>query len=255
MLNKIKKYLTKNTAYLIRLDDIAENMNWDLMDRAEALFDKLDIKPVVGIIPDNKDIELLNYPKKEFNFWEQVRKWKKKGWEIGMHGTNHLYDGFCKKNDYLNLGGNTEFCNLNYDEQLKKIQLGLKKFESEDLKIRTFFAPNHTFNNNTINALNACGINEIIDGYGIMPYTENNTKFIPQLFYKIIKLPFGFQTFQIHLNYLKEKEFNDFEVFIKKNANKIINYDKAASMTNNNMFYGSLRYASKKALQLKRLFD
>ena len=78
MLKIIKKYLTKNTAYLIRLDDIAENMNWDLMDRAEILFDKLNIKPVVGIIPLNKDAELLNYPKKESDFWDQVRKWKTK---------------------------------------------------------------------------------------------------------------------------------------------------------------------------------
>ena len=97
MLNKIKKYLSENTAYLIRLDDIAENMNWDFMDRAESLFDKFNIKPVLGIIPNNKDVELLTYPKKKTDFWEQVRKWKEKGWEIAMHGTNHVYSGYCKK--------------------------------------------------------------------------------------------------------------------------------------------------------------
>ena len=39
--------------------------------------------------------------------------------------------------------------------------------------------------------LKILGINEIIDGYGLMPYTENQIKFIPQLFYKFFALPFG----------------------------------------------------------------
>ena len=48
---------------LIRFDDIAENMNWHLMNKCEALFDELNIKPVMGVIPNNKDSELLSYQK------------------------------------------------------------------------------------------------------------------------------------------------------------------------------------------------
>ena len=43
---------------LIRFDDIAENMNWDLMNKCEILFDELNIKPVMGVIPNNKDKDL-----------------------------------------------------------------------------------------------------------------------------------------------------------------------------------------------------
>ena len=50
MLVKIKNYLSNNTGILIRLDDIAENMNWELMDRSETLFNKFNIKPVIGVI-------------------------------------------------------------------------------------------------------------------------------------------------------------------------------------------------------------
>ena len=78
MFSKIKKYIAKNTGVLIRLDDVAENMSWDLMKKSELLFDEYQIKPVLGVIPENKDKELLNYPKKD-NFWEQVRIWKSKG--------------------------------------------------------------------------------------------------------------------------------------------------------------------------------
>ena len=242
------------TGFLIRLDDIAENMDWGMMERASNLFDKFNIKPILGIIPNNKDPELLNYPKKNIEFWDQVRAWKQKGWEIAMHGNDHVYKQFCKKIDYLKLGGNSEFCNHSYEFQLEKIKSGLNKFKDEKINIRTFFAPNHTFNYNTINALQACGVNQVIDGYGIMPYTESNTKFIPQLFYNLIELPFGFQTFQIHLNYLKEEDFIKFSKFIEKNSNKIVDYDKAISMINNNIFYIIMRFGSKRILQIKRLF-
>ena len=50
--------IKKNTGLLIRFDDIAENMNWELMDRCEILLKKYDIKPVLGVIPNNKDEEL-----------------------------------------------------------------------------------------------------------------------------------------------------------------------------------------------------
>ena len=36
---------------------------------------------------------------------------------------------------------------------MKRIKLGLEKFNSENIKIRTFFAPNHTYDKNTFLAL------------------------------------------------------------------------------------------------------
>ena len=59
MLNSLKKYISENTGILIRLDDIAENMNWTLMEKCELLFDKYNIKPLLGVISNNKDQSLL----------------------------------------------------------------------------------------------------------------------------------------------------------------------------------------------------
>ena len=255
MINKIKNYVKNNTGFLLRLDDIAGNMKWEFMDEAEILFDQYNIKPVLGVIPDNKDKELLSYPKKNTNFWNQVRKWKEKGWEIAMHGTNHVYDKYCSKVDYLGHGGNTEFCNHPFDKQLEKIKIGLKKFEEEKIFVRTFFAPNHTFDKNTLLALKECGIDKVLDGYGLMPYEENKVNFIPQLFYKIVKLPFGIQSFQIHLNYFNKKEFNDFKNFVEKNYKKIITFDQALSKVNNNFSYKIIRAATKRILKIKRIIS
>ena len=75
-----------------------------------------------GVIPINKDPELLKYPKKEM-FWDKVKRWKNKGWEITMHGCNHLYTQKSDKKDIFNYGGNSEFYGLDYSEQLKKIKI------------------------------------------------------------------------------------------------------------------------------------
>ena len=252
MLTKIKNYITDNTGILIRLDDIAENMNWDLMKKSELLFEKYALKPVLGVIPENKDNELLSYPKKN-DFWEQVRIWKNKGWEIAMHGYTHVYDKMPRKDDYFNYGGGSEFCGHSLETQMLRIKNGLKKFADEKIKIRTFFAPNHTYDENTFVALKSLGINEIIDGYGLMPYIENDIKFIPQLFYKVLVLPFGIQSTQIHLNYWKQKDFDIFEKFIIKNSNKIITYDQALKKINNNSFYKSIKNLSAIILKFKRI--
>ena len=86
-----------------------------------------------------------------------------------------------------------------------------------------------------------------------MPYSENQIKFIPQLFYKVFTLPFGIQTTQIHLNYWKQKEFDDFEKFIINNSKKIITYNQALEKINDSLFYNCINLLTKKMIQTKRI--
>ena len=252
MFSKLQNYISNNTGILIRLDDIAENMNWNLMEKSESLFDKYKIKPVLGVIPFNKDKELLTYPKKK-DFWNKVRYWSDKGFEIAMHGYTHVYDsGDSKKKDYFGYGGRSEFYGHSLEKQTLRIQEGLKKFNDENIKVKCFFAPNHTYDKNTLLALKNSGINEVIDGYGLMPYIENDIKFIPQLFYKIYTLPFGIQSTQIHLNYWKDKDFDNFEKFIIRNLDKIITYKETVDKVNNSLIYKIINFSTKKMLQTKR---
>ena len=236
---------------LIRFDDIAENMNWHLMAKCEKIFDELNIKPVMGVIPNNQDKDLLVYPKKE-NFWQIVKKWQLKGWEIAMHGYNHIYDNDTNKKDFFEYGGKSEFYGHSLDSQSKKIKKGLDIFKKNNIKIRTFFSPNHTYDFNTFKALKLSGINEVIDGYGFNPYLEDNIIFIPQLFYKPFFLPFGLQTTQIHLNYWTENEFNKFSELIYKNKKKIISYDDALKLISKKSGDKLLNKIIKQILILKR---
>ena len=241
-----------NTGILIRFDDIAPNMNWEMMDRCQEILDHYNLKPVMGVIPNNKDNELLKYPLRK-NFWKIVKNWEFNNWSIAMHGYNHLYDKETNKKDYFNYGGRSEFFGHSYEDQLLKIKKGLEVFKKNNIKIEMFFAPNHTYDINTFKALKNNGILKIIDGYGLIPHTKNGIQFIPQLFYKLYMLPFGIQSTQIHVNYWDEKDFLIFQKFIKRNQDKIISADLAFSKNSDNYFHLFINFTLEKILKLKRL--
>ncbi len=241
--------LSKGT--LIRIDDIAENMNWPIMDKIEVLFDRYNIKPVMGVIPNNRDPELLKFPK-EVNFWKKVLDWQKKGWEISMHGYSHEYEIETKKNDFFRLGGRSEFFGKSLQDQIDKIQSGLKIFKNKEIFVRSFFAPNHTYDENTFQALKECKINIVIDGYGIEPYKENQLIFIPQLFYRLLSLPLTFQTTQLHINSWNEEDFRFFEEYVANNKDKIITFDKILEKISENSFKKCINKFIKYVLILSR---
>lgn len=232
---------------LIRIDDVAQNMNWHMMNKCEKLFNQHNIKPVLGVIPKNSDPDLLKYSKEE-NFWEKLRNWQKQGWEISMHGYSHNYEIDTNKNDFFRLGGKSEFYGKSLKEQENKIKNGLEIFYKNKIKVRSFFAPNHTYDENTFKALKLCGINKIIDGYGFQPYEEKDFVFIPQLFYRLINFPFSFQTTQLHLNEWTDITFKNFERFVLSNKDKIITYDTMLSKTSNNIFISLMNSLLKHSL-------
>ena len=220
---------------LLRFDDIAENMNWEMMDKCEKIMDFYNLKPVMGVIPNNQDPELLKYPKNH-DYKERLNLWDKKGWEIAMHGWSHLYDTDTKSKDYFGYGGRSEFFGHSYEIQKDKIIKGVKKLKDYGLNINCFTSPNHTYDINTFKAIKAGGINIIIDGYGLYPFKKYELKFVPQLFYKILILPLGIQSTQIHINYWNDKEYKIFENFLKKNHKKIVNINYINNLSENKFF-------------------
>ena len=253
MYQNFLKSLRDQTGILIRFDDIAPNMNWKMMDKCEKLLNEYKIKPVIGVIPNNQDKELLTYEKRE-KFWEIVKQWQNKNWTVAMHGYTHVYDIETQKKDYFKYGGKSEFFGHSFQEQLSRLEKGKKIFEQNNIDINTFFAPNHTYDLNTFNALKKVGIYRVIDGYGLSPFIKNEMKFLPQLFYKLIFIPFGIQATQLHINYWKENDFENFEYFIKKNKEKIIDIDTAFSKKNENLLIKILNIFVEPTLKFKRIF-
>lgn len=207
--------------YILRLDDASEYMDIKKWTRIEELLDKYNIKPIVGIIPDNKDKSLIEKYKKDQDFWQKAKKWKNKGWTIALHGCNHEY--------ITNDGGinpvnrRSEFAGVSYEEQCRKIENGIKILEKYEMYPEIFFAPSHTFDLNTIKALiEKSNIRIISDTIANDVYYKDDMYFIPQQSGKVRMLPFKIVTFCYHPNTMEEKDFNILEDFLNKYNQKFI---------------------------------
>ena len=74
----------------IRMDDITPDMDWVKFEKFKAILDKHGVKPLIGVVPDNKDVKLKkNEPRKDF--WEYIKSLQNDGWIVAMHGFNHVY--------------------------------------------------------------------------------------------------------------------------------------------------------------------
>ena len=104
------KKLPRKTGFIFRLDDIAPNMNWEMMNRVKNLFNKYNTKPILGVIPKNEDVHLKKYPLCKFNFWDEIKNLKKQGWQIAMHGYEHSYDRYSKKKRLYGLWREQRIC-------------------------------------------------------------------------------------------------------------------------------------------------
>jgi predicted deacetylase len=216
------------TKYILRLDDIAENM---VESNFLAVMDcciKYNVKPLLGVIPNNKDKKLLKLQKIKFNLWEYLCCLQKKNQcNIALHGFEHVYQSF----NYGLVGykKQSEFAGLSYTDQLAKIKKGLKIFEKNHISTNTFMAPSHTFDHNTFKALKECHINSITDGCHFFPYMKNNILHVPQLTAVPRNFIFGIYTFCLHTNTMNKKQINYVVEFIRTNREKFVAFDSVVA--------------------------
>lgn len=209
--------------YLIRLDDASEKRDIKKWDKIEALLEKYEIKPLVGVIPYNMDESLQIY-KEDKLFWDRVKMWDSKGWEIAIHGYNHR---FITTDGGINpVNPRSEFAGVSLGEQIKKISKGLEIFREHGIIPKVFFAPAHTFDENTLNALKeASDIRIISDTISNKPYCKYGFTFIPQQSGKVRNLPFHTVTFCYHPNIMNDRDFEELEKFILQNRSKFKNFE------------------------------
>ena len=207
----------QNNQYLIRLDDACPTLDREKWLRMEKLLGQFDIKPMVGVIPDNRDEkQLLDTPDPEF--WHKVKSWQDKGWEIALHGYDHCYvsdKGQCGLNP---IWKRSEFSGLPLVEQKEKIRKGVTIMREHGFNPKYFFAPSHTFDENTLTALREeSDIRIISDTVGRYPYKKDDFWFVPQITGHCVKMPFdGIYTFCFHPNTMNDAAFLRLEAFLKQ---------------------------------------
>ncbi|HHU18172.1 MAG TPA: DUF2334 domain-containing protein [Clostridiales bacterium] len=215
---------------LIRLDDASEHMDVDKWYRVELLLDKYNIRPIIGVIPNNLDQSIVEKYEHNPGFWDLVKKWESKGWTIALHGYTHVYE---TDNGGINpIYNRSEFAGLPLSKQREKIRRGVNKLEMHGIFPKLFFAPSHTYDNNTLEALRLeSQIRVISDTVANDIYFKDGFHFIPQQSGKVRNLPFRVITFCYHPNTMNDSDFEYLKVFLQKNLNKFRSFEEL-SFTN-----------------------
>ncbi len=227
--------------YLIRLDDASDRMDTEKWNRMEAVLDGYGVKPIVGVIPQNKDSALIGLYKENPSFWKDtVRRWQDKGWCLAMHGYEHVYTTASGGINPVNK--RSEFAGLDLDEQKRKIHEGYAILKKKGIQPKIFFAPSHTFDKNTLEALRTeTDIRIISDTVAFDVYFEGGFYFIPQQSGHVRKLPFKIVTFCYHPNIMNDRDFSVLEEFLKKYTAKFGTVDSVLKKRKRTLFDALLR--------------
>ena len=206
--------------YLIRLDDASDHMHIENWTRMERMLDKNGIQPLVGVIPENRDPMLLQF-REDSLFWEKAKYWQEKGWRIALHGYEHVYSTNCGGINPVH--DKSEFAGHTLEEQRRKIGEGFRVLRDKGLKPDVFFAPSHTFDENTLEALRLeTDVRMISDTVANDTYHRNGFTFIPQQAGRVRELPFKLTTICLHPNFTTEREFAEMEAFFKAHQGEVL---------------------------------
>lgn len=216
----------QKTKYLIRLDDACPCMDskkWLLM---EDILDKYGVKPLVGIIPANADPKTM-IESEDPGFWGKAHSWEKKGWQIALHG----YDHVCISDEGMNglnpFWKRSEFAGLSIGHQREKIRAGIEIFRQHGFDPKFFFAPSHTFDEKTLIALKEeSNIKIISDTIALKPYKKGEFTYIPQITGHCVKMLIaGVYTFCFHPNTMKDEDFEALERFLQRYRDHFVDFD------------------------------
>jgi hypothetical protein len=199
--------------YLIRLDDLCPTNDLAKWERFFNLFDKYNIKPIIAVIPDNQDPKLKNCGDINPNYWQLVRDLQKKGYIIGMHGFDHCYVNH--NSGLLKINKRSEFAGLPFHIQEEKIKAAAAIFKREGIHSSLFIAPAHTFDRNTLLALNKyTDIKIISDGLLKSPYIRFGFNWIPVQLSEVEPKTKNTWTFNYHPETCSNKTFHELEIFL-----------------------------------------
>lgn len=217
---------------LIRFDDICPTMDFHQFQIAMELMDKYNVKPLLGVIPDCQDSDLM-IEEPHPDFWDFVRSLQEKGYAIAMHGSVHVFDNHAR--GMVVSRWDSEFAGHPYEVQLEKIRKGMDIFESHGIYTDIFFAPGHSYDKNTLRALSACGFKYMSDGLSSIPYINEGIICIPALSGGMPRLAFGTNhtaVFHAHEWVRKDKAFcyKQFVDLIEKHHTECLSWGDYVNM-------------------------
>lgn len=214
--------------FVIRLDDICPTMDREKFDRARAYFEEVGVRPLMGIVPDNHDPDLM-IDAPDPNFWKTMRTLHASGWGISQHGYQHrIHTG---DPGLLGISLRSEFAGRPLDTQRDDLAEGQAILAAEGIGTDIFMAPFHSYDATTLTALKSLGLTRLTDGYGLFPWRESGLSFVPQLFESPFNFGIGIYTICLHLNNMTMEDIDALGRFVKANSVRIIDFDQASDRT------------------------
>lgn len=215
--------LAQPAQYLLRIDDLCFTVHTARWKRLRALIDEFGIRPILAIVPANRDRELEISPH-DPNFWRDIRIMQTAGSTVALHGLTHLCS--MRSKSLVPLHPTSEFAGFDRDVQLHRIARGLAILRSHSLDPKLFVAPGHTFDRNTLLALREQGIGFLSDGFARRPYVRFGVTWIPMQLWSPVPRPHGLWTICIHPNTMDDAAFGDLRRFLMQYADQFTSFDR-----------------------------
>lgn len=214
----------------VRLDDITPDMDWERFYKFKSLLDQYQVKPLIGVVPDNRDENLVNKKTRgPEDFWAYIKELEKEGWVTAMHGFRHTYT--TGRGGIFPLNNFSEFAGVPFDRQREMLAKGRGILEEKGIDTDIFMAPAHSYDGNTLKALKDTGFRALTDGFGDYPYRFKGLVFYPISFQlgSTFKKAEGYSTMVVHTGTVSEEDLKRYKGYFEDENVQWISYKEYLS--------------------------
>lgn len=211
------------TQYLLRFDDLCPTMAREPWARFERVLEEFQIRPILAVVPDNRDPELMREPA-DPNFWRKMRAWEQAGATIALHGYRHLCAS--SGNTLIPAQRFTEFAGVPEQVQRQWIREGLRTLRSHGLHPRLWVAPRHGFDQATLRALRAEGFPCLSDGLARRPIVRGGVMWIPQQIWAPVECDEGLWTICLHSNTAQPDAADELRAFFTRCGGQFTSFEQ-----------------------------
>lgn len=198
----------------LRLDDYSPFINKRKWEEIFEIIEPIRKRCIIAAIPDHyESFEKIRTHFEYINFIEGLVHLNKQGFEIAQHGYSHDYPYLNDKNTFIGSKRlTTEFCNVSFEEQEKRILKGLNFFKKLDINIKGFVSPGHSFDMNTIKICESNSFSWFGDSF---QFKKNKIDYFKKM--QLISSNYGLDKFAIK-NYIQsfKNQFN-YQIVIHPN--------------------------------------
>jgi len=209
--------------YLLRFDDLCPTMRQTQWGKLLPVIEELGIRPILAIVPDNQDRDLLQKPA-DPGFWTGMRALEAAGATTALHGFRHLCRSAGKS--LVPLHERSEFAGVDEHTQRQWIRTGLAMLRDQGLNPKIWVAPRHGFDRATLRALRAEGIKVLSDGLTRVPFKRGGLTWIPQQLWGPAEKRKGLWTICTHCNSARSVEVDALVAFLRRNARSFTSVDR-----------------------------